>query len=755
MVIFVLFLSTMSQYVCNVIASLSFIIPNVMKTTFALYQKTLKALLLLIFAGISYIPVSNASHIVGGEIYYQWISGNTYNVKLSLYRDCSGIIFGSSPILNYSSITCGLSGSFTVNLVSGPIQVSPICPSSLANSTCNGGTLFGVEQNNYEGVITLPGNCEDWTFSYNECCRNGAITNLWNGGGMGSYFSSMLNNFDVPFNNSVAFGNIPYSIININSTTQLSWNTYDVDGDSLIYELIPARDYNGTVINLNYAAGYSYNQPFLSSLPTTLNFTNGILEVTPNQNQVSVVCMRVSEYRNGFLIGEVNRDYQIVVISGTNQSPTLTGMNGTSNYVISGCPGDTIIFNVQGSDPDTGQIVSLSMNNIVPAAGLVSTPATNPVGTFSWIPGTNDISASAYTFIITAIDDNCNFYGTYSQAYQVYVNGCNTNDVWPGDANSDGTANLYDLLAIGIAYNNTGPIRPSASLTWAAQACPNWPTNFISSVNHKHADTDGNGVIDFSDTTAIFQNYGLNHPLRTVPPGTTTVADLTVTASTDTAGLSTAVNFDIEFATPVDSIYGLAFRLYFDPALIATSTISVSYPNSVFGTSGVDMLKLDHSAGMNGFVDIALTRINQGNITGTGPVARVTIVTTDNVSGKVVMNVLPFDIEAITLNESVVSLNPIGTQVVIDPNYVGINEITIEGAFEVYPVPARDELSWSFSGNDKIKFIRVYDVAGKEVMTFINPENKSKLNVRQLSKGSYSLEVETGKNIIHKKIMIF
>lgn len=704
----------------------------------------------------SFVPLTRASHIVGGEIYYEWVSGNTYNVKMSLYRDCSGINFSTSYNLSYTSVTCGLNGTFNVSMTGGPQQVSPICAASIGNSFCNGGSLYGVEQNIYEGSVTLPGNCSDWLFSFDECCRNGAITNLQNGGGTGSYFSSMLNNLDVPFNNSIVFGNIPYSIININTTTQLSWNTYDVDGDSLIYELIPARDWSGTApVNLAYATGCTFDQPFLSSLPTTLNNANGILEVTPNQIQVSVVCMRVSEYRNGFLIGEVNRDYQIVVESGINQSPAITGINGISNFVISGCPGDTIAFFVQGSDPDLGQQVSLTINNNGTAAGFISAQAINPTGDFFWVPDSNDVSASAYTFIITAIDDYCDFYGTYSQAYQVYVNGCNTNDVWPGDANSDGNANLYDLLPIGIAYNQTGPVRAGASLSWIAQPSTDWTNNFISGINHKHADTDGNGIIDLADTTAIFLNYGLNHPLRIVPPGITTIADLSVTASTDTIGLSGTVNFDIAFSTPVDSIYGLAFRLYFDPSLISMNSVAVSYPNSVFGINGVDMLKLDRAVGMNGFVDIALTRINQNNITGTGPVARVTIVTTDNVSGKVVMGVMPFDIEAITFNESDVSLNPIGTEVVIDPNYVGIIENENALSLEIFPVPARDEIVVNYSGYQTINRLRLYDVRGKEVMTILNPSNKTIIDVRHLAKGSYFLDAEAGSNVIHKKIMIF
>ena len=36
------------------------------------------------------IPISTfASHIVGGELSYKYISGNIYQLKLKIYRDCS------------------------------------------------------------------------------------------------------------------------------------------------------------------------------------------------------------------------------------------------------------------------------------------------------------------------------------------------------------------------------------------------------------------------------------------------------------------------------------------------------------------------------------------------------------------------------------------------------------------------------------------------------------------------------------------
>ena len=52
--------------------------------------------------------------------------------------------------LNYSSISCSRTGKRTLNLLAGyPVEVSPLCPSEMSNSICNGGLY----------VYYLEGNC--------------------------------------------------------------------------------------------------------------------------------------------------------------------------------------------------------------------------------------------------------------------------------------------------------------------------------------------------------------------------------------------------------------------------------------------------------------------------------------------------------------------------------------------------------------------------------------------------------------------
>jgi hypothetical protein len=47
----------------------------------------MKALLFLI---VCFVSISvNASHIVGGDIYYDYLGGNNYRFYITIYRDCN------------------------------------------------------------------------------------------------------------------------------------------------------------------------------------------------------------------------------------------------------------------------------------------------------------------------------------------------------------------------------------------------------------------------------------------------------------------------------------------------------------------------------------------------------------------------------------------------------------------------------------------------------------------------------------------
>ncbi|MCB0562114.1 MAG: hypothetical protein KDD09_24345, partial [Phaeodactylibacter sp.] len=199
-------------------------------------------------------------------------------------------------------------------------------------------------------------------------------------------------------------------------------------------------------------------------------------------------------------------------------------------------------------------------------------------------------------------------------------------EVWPGDANADNIAHHIDLLNIGLAYGFQGTPRLVDGANWTGVAAASWPQEFANGVNYKHADCNGDGVVDANDRQVLAQNYGLTHgPLGAVPslPGT----DIDPPAYIDFPGLipvGTSFNIPIIVGSqnlPIQDVYGIAFTVVFDPQVFDPGALEIAYPVSWFGEPGINTLSIDRTYAAEGRIEVALTRTDQNNVSGYGPVA--------------------------------------------------------------------------------------------------------------------------------------
>lgn len=379
-------------------------------------------LFLILLMGGAMLPLQ-ATHIQGGELSYTPVGPNEYEVTLAYYRDCAGIPLATSYGINYDSPGgCGTSGSFNVPLVSGPLNVTPLCPSYVLLSRCNGGTLPGVEQGIYQARVTLPTACTDWTFSISTCCRNGAITTGPSGG---IHIFATLNSVDAPNNTSPAFSSLPVPYICINDLYTYNHGAVEPDGDSLAYSLV--APYTSDSTQVTYGVGYSAKSPISSSPGLTLDPINGNIVINPNNIEVTVMGVLVEEYRNGVLIGSIIRDIQIAVLNCNNDNPVIDSItnlvNGTqvAPQAINICPGVPFSFDIAASDADSTDLLYMSWNNGIPAGTFtVANDSSNaPIGSFSWTPTLADSGFKSFT--ISVKDDACPSYGSSVVSFDIYV----------------------------------------------------------------------------------------------------------------------------------------------------------------------------------------------------------------------------------------------------------------------------------------------------------------------------------------------
>src|SRR3990172_4914271 len=151
---------------------------------------------------------TEASHAVGADLKYEWLGGLNYKVTFAFYRDCAGISAPGSVSMCYTSVSCNLSGSGTLNQIP-PTVITPLCPQ--LQTVCTGGPYPGIEQYLYIGTITLPAACSDWIFSWGTCCRNMAINTGPTGASF--YVEAFLNNVAAPNNSSPFFSNLPVPFV--------------------------------------------------------------------------------------------------------------------------------------------------------------------------------------------------------------------------------------------------------------------------------------------------------------------------------------------------------------------------------------------------------------------------------------------------------------------------------------------------------------------------------------------------------------
>jgi gliding motility-associated-like protein len=398
-------------------------------------MKAVKLAILLIL-----LPLfSFADHIFGGELTYVHISGNTYKVTLSLYADCAassnlidGLLTGT-PSIQFVDDDDTIS---LINLVFDPnsgIDITPVCPAYKDSTKCvvPTSTIPGIKRFDYSKNYTLPYTSANWKIIFNGALNNntsaGRIGNLINVPSVGIiYLVAELNNVVAP-NSSPQFTSLPTPFYCVNTHQQYNQGAIDSDNDSLVFSLAPGLTDGVPVF---YSAGYSETLP-LSTLNGAFNFSflNGQMDFTPDVVQNALVVNKVTEYRNGIMVGSSIREMTFVVLSNcANIPPSATldtsSLNGgvpVYGNVINVCEGQPLVsFNYPIDDPD-GDSINITHTPVPAGASFIingnNTPS--PSLSFSW--NTSSIAPGIYTFYVTLKDSHCPVSSQHTQGFTIRI----------------------------------------------------------------------------------------------------------------------------------------------------------------------------------------------------------------------------------------------------------------------------------------------------------------------------------------------
>lgn len=277
---------------------------------------------------------SFATHIVGGEIFYDCLGGNSYRITLKLYRDCSPFTAAydnPATIFIFDSV-----GNF-VDSVCIAFPGAVVLPYPLNNPCLNPPTNICYEEAIYQTTITLPPLAGGYNLVYQRCCRNGTILNLVNPGDVGStYMAHIPDPALAVCNSSPHFNNFPPIFLCSGVPLNFDHSATDPDGDSLHYSL--CDPYTGLTANcpilgpqtatgcnevadppsyplVPWITPYNGSYPMSSSPALAVNPVTGLMTGTPNMIGQWVIGVCVEEYRNGQLISINKRDFQFNVVN--------------------------------------------------------------------------------------------------------------------------------------------------------------------------------------------------------------------------------------------------------------------------------------------------------------------------------------------------------------------------------------------------------------------------------------------------------
>jgi len=691
-------------------------------------KKVTLALLCLLFSCKLF-----ASHLTSAEVRYEYTgTGNVYRIYLTIASNCSGVNPATSEVVSINS-TCFPSIIKQLPLVTNNI-VTNYCP-QFPNACSNPSGMYPAFRIvTYSDTVTLD-TCANWEIVFNPCCRQSIVNNLVSPGNNNLYVAAFLNNSTAINSSPVVATPLSHFVAGNGSLNTIPMQAVDAQGDSVVYEWdIPRTSGNAP---MTYTTGFSLTNPVPGSVSIdqlTQNMQIALTNIGAYQ-----LALKIKDYRNGVLVGTTTRDFMVIGLGGSGSALTNPLLAPGSVTTYNTCPGSSNSITINFADSTATDSVFVTVTPpVIPGFtfnSVVNSAPGSATVTITWTtPGTFD-PATLPSFLIglEARDNGCPAFGLSHYSILVTTSQCVTDSVWAGDANGDFTVNVYDPLAIAVAYGESGPVRPGATLNWQAEACTDWTSSFLNGVNMKHADCNGDGQVDNSDLTAVGANWGYVHLKGTPKAKTTSVPDLYFDITGVNFVPGTTVSIPIKLGSSgnqMNGAYGIATNISVGGITLSTAP-TITYTSSWLGNTS-NTLNFIKSDAMNlGDLSWAYSRTNHQNVNGQGTIAHLNFTIPANAATGQQIDldfdgtmIIDKDMNPITL------FNEIDTMATIVA--LSVPDVEAKVAAQIVPNPSAAVASLQLIAQETTSLmVTITDITGKLV-------KRQSLNV---SKGSTAIEL--------------
>ena len=288
-------------------------------------------ILVLAFLASSFF--AEAGHLIGGEISYEQINGDTYVVSLRIYRDCyaSGVNVATRfdfevNISIYDASSNELIRVMQIDRPNDSIRLPLVVEVPCLPDPPDICVLEIVYSDTL--IIDVPPN---GVYLVNQrCCRTPDVLNIINPRNFGSTYSTYIPGSNLFHDNSSPkFNKVPPIALCAGIYLELDYSATDLDSDSLYYDLCTPFHGGGSGSSsisptpdtpaappfdtIAWKNGFNKNYQLSSAPPFEIDHNKGIISGRPDQIGSYAFGVCVSEYREGLKISENRRDFQMEV----------------------------------------------------------------------------------------------------------------------------------------------------------------------------------------------------------------------------------------------------------------------------------------------------------------------------------------------------------------------------------------------------------------------------------------------------------
>lgn len=331
---------------------------------------------------------AQASHIVGGEFELIHISGNTYRLNLILYFDeLNGLQGAKDP---FADVRIFRKRDNAIMFNSIRLSQFSISNVNYTQPECSKGEIV-TSKIVYSNIITLADNVfndpEGYYISWERCCRNYQIANIYSenpafsnrNAGQTFYleFPPVVKNGQPFINSSPRLFPPLNDYACPNKKYYVDFAGTDDDGDSLVYSIVtPLNTHTpdalppggfprpGPYPDVLWRPGYSLDR-ITGGSPDLKISDDGFLTVTPPQTGIAlyVFAVKCEEFRDGVKIGEVRRDFQMLVVDAcpVAEPPQIVGRK--KGAVAYSQPNQTLSVNFPNTTAESDRCVEVRVSD--------------------------------------------------------------------------------------------------------------------------------------------------------------------------------------------------------------------------------------------------------------------------------------------------------------------------------------------------------------------------------------------------------